>query len=71
MALNIELEDLFQIKIEESKEEEIDTVGGLVFYIANKVPKINEVFISNDQLKFKILEANERRIVTLEIKKII
>ena len=67
----IELEDLFQIKIEESKEEEIDTVGGLVFYIANKVPKINEVFIFNSQLQFKILEADERRVVTLEIKKII
>ena len=67
----IELEDLFQVKIEESKEEEIDTVGGLVFYIANKVPKINEVFIFNNQLQFKVLEAEERRVVTLEIKKII
>ena len=67
----IELADLFQIKIEEVKKEEIDTVGGLVFYIANKVPKINEVFIFNNQLQFKILEADERRVVTLEIKKII
>ena len=67
----IELEDLFQIKIKEAKEEEIDTVGGLVFYIANKVPKINEVFIFNNQLKFLILEADERRVLTLEIKKII
>ena len=67
----IELEDLFQVKIEESKEEEIDTVGGLVFYIANKVPKINEVFIFNNLLQFKVLKAEERRVVTLEIKKII
>ena len=67
----IELEDLFQVKIKEAKEEEIDTVGGLVFYIANKVPKINEVFIFNNQLQFKILKADERRVVTLEIKKII
>ena len=67
----IELEDLFQVKIKEAKEEEIDTVGGLVFYIANKVPKINEVFIFNNLLQFKVLEADERRVVTLEIKKII
>ena len=66
----IELEDLFQIKIKEAKKEEIDTIGGLVFYIANKVPKINEVFVFNNQLKLKILDANERRIITLEIKKI-
>ena len=67
----IELEDLFQLKIKEAKEEEIDTVGGLVSYVANKVPNINEVFVFNNQLKFKILEADERRVITLEIKKII
>ena len=67
----IELENLFQLKIKEAKEEEIDTVGGLVSYIANKVPNINEVFVFNNQLKFKILEADERRVIALEIKKII
>ncbi len=67
----IELENLFQLKIKEAKEEEIDTVGGLVSYVANKVPNINEVFVFNNQLKFKILEADERRIIALEIKKII
>ena len=67
----IELEDLFQLNIKEAKEEEIDTVGGLVSYVANKVPNINEVFVFNNQLKFKILAADERRVITLEIKKII
>jgi len=67
----IELEDLFQLKIKEAKEEEIDTVGGLVSYVANKVPNINEIFVFNNQLKFKILAADERRVITLEIKKII
>ena len=67
----IELEDFFQLKIKEAKEEEIDTVGGLVSYVANKVPNINEVFVFNNQLKFKILEADERRVIALEIKKII
>ena len=67
----IELEDLFQLKIKEAKEEEIDTVGGLVSYVANKVPNINEVFVINNQLKFKILESDERRVIALEIKKII
>ncbi len=67
----IELEDLFQLKIKEAKEEEIDTVGGLVSYVANKVPNINEVFVFHNKLKFKILEADERRVIALEIKKII
>ena len=67
----VDLENLFQLKINETKDEEIDTVGGLVLYISKNVPKINEVFIFDNRLKFKILEANERRIITLEIKKII
>ena len=67
----IELEDLFQLQIKEAKEEEIDTVGGLVSYVANKVPNINEVFVLNNQLKFKILKADERRVIALEITKII
>ena len=66
-----EIEKIFKIKINESQEEEIDTVGGLVFFIANKVPKKNEIFILNNQLKFKILNADERKIITVEIKKIL
>jgi len=65
----IDLEQLFNVNITEAKDEEIDTVGGLVFFIANKVPKINEVFTFNDEIQFKILSASERRIITLEIKK--
>ncbi len=63
-----DLENLFGIKIE-IHEEEIDSVGGLVFYIANKVPKPNEIFTFNNKLKFKVLSANERRIISLEIQK--
>ena len=64
-----ELEDLFSMTIKVAKEEEIDTVGGLVFYIANKVPKINEIFSFDKKIQFKILNADERKIITLEIKK--
>tara|TARA_Y100000590_G_C15672790_1_gene996871 strand:+ start:281 stop:1123 length:843 start_codon:yes stop_codon:yes gene_type:complete len=65
-----DLEDLFNIKIKIDQDEAIDTVGGLVFYIANKVPKINETFMFKDILKFKIIRADERRIFTLEVMKI-
>ena len=64
-----DLENFFKIKIESIKDEEVDTVGGLVFYIANKVPRVNEVFFFNNQLQFKVLNADQRRIIRLEIKK--
>ena len=43
--------------------KDIDTVGGLIFNISGKIPKIDEI-ISEPKLgiNFKILEANDRRI---------
>ncbi len=65
-----ELEDIFNINIKIDHEEAIDTVGGLAFYIANKVPKVNESFIFKDLLQFRIIKADERRIFALEVIKI-
>ena len=65
-----DLEKYFNVKIIEAEEEEIDTVGGLVFFIANKIPKKNETFNYKNKLNFKILSASDRRINTLEIQKI-
>ena len=65
-----DLEDIFNINIKIDQEEAIDTVGGLAFYIASKVPKVNETFIFKDLLKFRIIKADERRIFTLEVIKI-
>ena len=65
-----DLERFFNIKISNIEDEEIDTVGGLVFYIANKVPKNNEEYIFDNQLKFRVLKADARRINILKIIKI-
>ena len=56
--------------MDEINEEEIDTVGGLAFFLAGRVPKNQEIFQYNNFLKFKILSATDRRINTLEIDKI-
>ena len=65
-----DLEKFFGIKIILDSEQEIDTVGGMLFFIANKVPKNNQSFTFNDELQFKVVKASDRRIITLEIKKI-
>ena len=66
----IDLEKYYSVKINEMKEEAIDTVGGLVFFLAGKVPKKEEIFKYKNFLNFKILSATNRRINTLEIDKI-
>ena len=65
-----DLEKYYNIKINEIDEEEIDTVGGLVFFLAGEVPKEDEFFKYKNIIKFKILSASDRRINTLEIDKI-
>ncbi len=64
----IELEKYFDLKLLEAKE--IDTVGGFVFFLANKIPKKNESFEYKNKLNFKVLKASDRRIETLEIDKL-
>ena len=66
----VDLEKNLNIEIKEIKDEEIDTVGGLVFFLAGKVPKKEEEFNYNEILNFKILSASDRRIDILEINKL-
>jgi CBS domain containing-hemolysin-like protein len=66
-----ELDDFIEkldIVIDEEDQEDIDTVGGLVFSIAGHVPIRGEVVSHKDSgLEFEILEADPRRIHRLRI----
>ena len=66
-----DLEKFYNIKVDLKDEDEIDTIGGLLFYIANKVPKNNQIYKFMDTLQFKVIKASARRIESIEIKKII
>lgn len=50
------------------KGEDIDTIGGLVFYIAGRVPAKNEIIEHKSGVEFKIEEATSRMIKSLVIK---
>ena len=65
-----DLENSFNIKIDTSDEDEINTVGGLVYANINRIPKNNEIFFIGKNLKIKIISSNERKIKTLEIEKL-
>mgnify|MGYP003653989727 CR=1 FL=1 len=50
------------ILTEEERDEDIDTMGGLVFYLAGRVPGRGEVIGHESGIEFEILEADPRRI---------
>lgn len=66
-----DLEKYFNIKLELKQTEEIDTVGGMLFFIANKVPKNNQLYKYKDILEFKVIKASARKIESIEIKKLL
>ena len=66
-----ELEKDFNINLTVADEEEIETVGGLVFSKINRIPKSNEEFDIDGLINIKILKANERKILTVHITKLV
>ena len=65
-----DLENYFNLKIAKTYEDEVSTIGGLVYSTINKIPKNNEVIKINENLVIKILKSNSRKIEIVEIKKI-
>ncbi len=64
-----DMEKYYDVKIK-IDDEEIDTVGGLLFFLANKVPKNSQVYNYENILQFKVIKASARRIESLQITKI-
>ena len=61
-ALGISLED-------EEAADEVDTVGGYVFYLIGRVPVRGELVPFNGDYEFEVLEADPRRIKKLKVQK--
>jgi len=64
-----DMEKYYDVKIK-IDDEELDTVGGLLFFLANKVPKNSQVYNYDNILEFKVIKASARRIESLQITKI-
>ncbi|MDC0564112.1 hemolysin family protein [Alphaproteobacteria bacterium] len=61
------LEDVFGGLLDESEREEVDTIGGLVFSLAGRVPVRGEVIRHPSGLEFEILDSDPRRISLIRI----
>ncbi len=62
-----ELEEITGISFPSAEEEDIDTVGGLVFALAGRVPEIGERIRDPSGLRFEVLDADPRRLKRLRI----
>ena len=57
------------IMTEDERDADIDTVGGLVFTLAGRVPAKGEVIGHSSGLEFRILEADARRIRRVRVRR--
>ena len=54
--------------MDEEEEEEIDTLGGLVFLLSGHVPARGEVVVHPDGPEFEVVDADPRRIKRLRVR---
>lgn len=62
-------EKLGQVLTEEERAADIDTVGGLVFTLAGRVPARGELVSHPSGLEFRVLESDARRIRRLRVRR--
>ena len=55
-------EKIGPIRTQKETEEEIDTIGGLVLHLTDRIPQRGELIAHSSGLEFEIIEADSRRI---------
>lgn len=65
-----EFEENYGEILSEEEREEVDTLGGLVFYTASRIPARGEMIKHESGMVFEILEADQRRISSMRIRNI-
>lgn len=62
-----EFEEITGLEFTEEEKEDIDTIGGLVFHIAGRVPSRGEIVSHHSGAKFRILESDSRHIKKMTV----
>lgn len=60
-------EKIGSLRTEEEKEEDIDTIGGLVLHLTDRIPQRGELITHPSGIEFEIIEADSRRIKRIGI----
>jgi CBS domain containing-hemolysin-like protein len=69
----VKLEDFearFGKFVDDDERAEVDTLGGLVFYLANRVPTRGELIKHPSGLEFEVVDADPRRVRLLRVRHI-
>ena len=67
-ALIARFEELVGPVLSDEEREEVDTLGGLVFFVAGRVPARGEVIVHTSGFEFEIIEADPRRVKRMRVK---
>jgi magnesium and cobalt transporter len=59
---NFERELGYPLTLPTEKRDEIDTIGGLIFYLINRIPKRGDSVRVDDVLQLEVLDADPRRV---------
>lgn len=65
-----DFEEIYGQILSEEEREEVDTLGGLVFFTASRIPARGEVIKHESGMVFEILDADQRRVNSLRIRNI-
>jgi CBS domain containing-hemolysin-like protein len=63
-----EFEQRFGAFVTPEEREEADTLGGLVFYLANRVPSRGELIKHSSGIEFEVVDADPRRVRLLRVR---
>ena len=64
-----EFEETVGPVLSEEEREDVDTLGGLVFFIAGRIPSRGELIFHPSGLEFEVVDADPRRIKRLRVRK--
>jgi CBS domain containing-hemolysin-like protein len=62
-----ELEETLGLEFDDPDEDDIDTVGGMVFMLAGRVPTVGETIVHPSGWRFEVIEADARHIERVRI----
>ncbi len=65
-----DLEEIYGGLLTEEERDDVDTIGGLVIYLANRVPSRGELIPHSSGLELEVLEADPRRIRRVRLRRL-